>query len=126
YRGTQAAGDAIRALLQRKLHRGDINVISGAVAIGGLGDVPLETMRLPGFGPVRASGPVQGTLAHGESGLIDALVQIGIPKDDALIYSEGIRRGGTLILASVPEPAADEAADLLDNFGPEDPDELAA
>ena len=34
YRGTQAAGDAIRALLQRKLHRGDINVISGAVAIG--------------------------------------------------------------------------------------------
>jgi hypothetical protein len=36
-------------------------------------------------------------------GVIGALTQTGVNKDDAHLYAEGIRRGGTLVTARVPD-----------------------
>jgi hypothetical protein len=45
-----------------------------------------------------------GALAGGATGgIIGALTQAGISKEDAPVYAEGLRRGGTLLTARVPD-----------------------
>lgn len=45
------------------------------------------------------------------------LAQVGIPQDDALIYSDGVKRGGVLIvLQALPDAAAEGAADILNRY----------
>ena len=36
-------------------------------------------------------------------GIVGALTEAGVSKDDAPLYAEGIRRGGTLVSAKVPD-----------------------
>ena len=68
----------------------------------------LGIMAIPGLGPVVAAGwlaaTAVGAVAGGAAGgIIGALTQTGVPKEDAEIYAEGVRRGGTLISARVPD-----------------------
>jgi hypothetical protein len=68
----------------------------------------LGLMAIPGLGPVVAAGWLAamavGAIAGGAAGsLIGALTQAGVPKEDAEIYAEGVRRGGTLVSARVPD-----------------------
>jgi hypothetical protein len=72
----------------------------------------LGLLAIPGLGPVVAAGwlaaTAAGALAGGATGgVIGALTQAGIGKEDADVYAEGIRRGGTLV--SVRAPDADRA-----------------
>ncbi len=49
--------------------------------------------------------------------LADNLAQVGIPQDDALIYSDGVKRGGVLIvLQALPEAAAEDVAAILNRY----------
>ena len=81
----------------------------GAV-VGGLGGLlaGLGLLAIPGVGPVVAAGwlaaTAAGAVAGGAAGgIVGALTQAGISKDDAPVYAEGLRRGGTLITARVPD-----------------------
>ncbi len=79
-------------------------------AVGGTAGLlaGLGMLAIPGIGPVVAAGWLAATaagLAAGGAtgGIIGALSQAGIGEDDAHVYAEGLRRGGTLVTARVPE-----------------------
>ena len=68
----------------------------------------LGMLAIPGIGPVVAAGWLAslavGAVAGGVTGgLIGALSQAGVSEDDAHVYAEGVRRGGTLVSARIPD-----------------------
>jgi hypothetical protein len=72
----------------------------------------LGLLAIPGLGPVVAAGWLAATAVGAAAGaatggIIGALTQAGLSKDDADAYAEGVRRGGTLVTARVPD--ADQA-----------------
>lgn len=103
----------------------------GAVAGGGAGLLAgLGLMAIPGLGPVvaagwlaaTAAGAVAGVVGGGAlGGLIGSLVDAGVPEERANIYAEGVRRGGTLVVARVDESQVDAAASILGQSNPVDP-----
>ena len=65
-------------------------------------------LAIPGIGPVVAAGWLASTAAVAAvggtaGGLIGALTQSGVSEREANVYAEGVRRGGTLVTARVPE-----------------------
>lgn len=95
----------------------------GAV-VGGAGGLltGLGIMAIPGVGPVvaagwlaaTAAGAVAGAVAGGATGgIIGALTSNGVSEEDAHVYAEGIRRGGTLVTAKVEDYLAADAEDIL-------------
>lgn len=95
----------------------------GAVA-GGAGGLlaGLGLVAIPGVGPVVAAGWLAATLAGAAAGavaggvaggLIGALTDSGVPEDEAQFYAEGVRRGGTLVVARVDETQVDAATAIL-------------
>jgi hypothetical protein len=97
---------------------------TGAVIGGTVGGVAgllagLGMLAIPGLGPVVAAGWLVSTavLAVGGGavgGIIGALTQAGVSEDDAHVYAEGVRRGGTLVTARVPEADAARVEAILD------------
>ena len=81
----------------------------GAVLGGGAGLLAgLGTIAIPGIGPVVAAGWLVATLAGtvvggGAGGLLGSLIHEGVSEDEANVYAEGVRRGGTLVTVRVPE-----------------------
>jgi hypothetical protein len=68
----------------------------------------LGLLAIPGLGPVVAAGWLAATglgAAAGAAtgGVVGALTQAGVSEEDAPLYAEGVRRGGTLVSARVPE-----------------------
>lgn len=75
----------------------------------------LGLLAIPGLGPVVAAGWLAATAVGAAAGaaaggLVGALTEAGVSKDEAPIYAEGVRRGGTLVSARV----ADVDRDRLD------------
>lgn len=110
----------------RSLHIADdaeAGTAAGAV-LGGAGGllVGLGALAIPGIGPVIAGGWLVSTaigavtgaifgLAAG--GIVGAMTNAGIPEEEAHIYAEGLRRGGALVTARVPDEQADAAEAIL-------------
>lgn len=95
--------------------------VSGAV-FGGLAGIllGLGALVIPGLGPIIAAGPiVAGLTVAGvgavAGGVVGALVGWGLPEEEAEIYAEGVRRGGTLVAARVPDSQADLAMDIMED-----------
>ena len=68
----------------------------------------LGLLAIPGLGPVVAAGWLAATAVGAAAGaatggIVGALTESGISKDDAPLYAEGVRRGGTLVTAKVPD-----------------------
>jgi hypothetical protein len=95
----------------------------GAVA-GGTGGLlaGLGIMAIPGVGPVVAAGwlvatavgAVAGAVAGGAAGgIVGAMINAGVPEEDANVYAEGVRRGGTMVVAKVDEAQVPDAEDIL-------------
>ncbi|WP_425989941.1 general stress protein [Afipia sp. DC4300-2b1] len=68
----------------------------------------LGLLAIPGIGPVVAAGWLAATAAGAAAGaatggVIGALTEAGVSREDAETYSEGVRRGGTLVSARVPD-----------------------
>src|SRR5215211_7590340 len=64
----------------------------------------LGLLAIPGLGPVVAAGWLASTAAGAAAGaatggVIGALTQAGVSEEDAHVYAEGVRRGGTLVTA---------------------------
>ena len=68
----------------------------------------LGLLAIPGLGPVVAAGWLAATAVGAAAGaatggLVGALTEAGVSKEDAPVYAEGVRRGGTLVSAKVNE-----------------------
>src|SRR5205823_7705224 len=79
----------------------------------------LGLLAIPGLGPVVAAGWLASTAAlavagGATGGLIGALTQSGVSEADANVYAEGVRRGGTLVTARVPDAERARCEAILD------------
>jgi hypothetical protein len=90
-------------------------------AVGGAAGLlaGLGLMAIPGVGPVVAAGWMVSTLAGAAAGgaagsVIGALTQTGVSKEDAEIYAEGLRRGGAVVSARVPDADAARLQAVMD------------
>ncbi|MET4149033.1 MULTISPECIES: hypothetical protein [unclassified Bradyrhizobium] len=68
----------------------------------------LGLLAIPGLGPVVAAGwlasTALGAVAGGATGgVVGALTQAGVSDEEAPLYAEGVRRGGTMVSARVPD-----------------------
>lgn len=85
----------------------------------------LGIMAVPGLGPVVAAGwlvstlvgAAAGAVAGGAAGgLVGALAHAGVPEQDAHVYAEGVRRGGTLVSAKVHDDKFAQTEAVLTRF----------
>lgn len=97
-------------------------------AVGGTAGLlaGLGLLAIPGLGPVVAAGwlaaTALGVAAGGATGgIIGALVDAGEPEEHAHVYSESVRRGGTLVSVKVDESRADRVQNILNQHKPIDP-----
>ncbi len=93
----------------------------GAGLLAGLG-----LIAIPGLGPVVAAGWLAATavgIAAGATtgGIVGALVDAGLDREHADVYSETIRRGGTLVTARVRDEDAARVEAILAAYRPVDP-----
>lgn len=109
--------------------------VSGGVLGGALGLlVGIGALAIPGIGPVLAAGPLAAALGTAgataaataaagagigaaSGGLLGGLAGLGVSDEDANVYAEGVRRGGTLVTAQVNSNSADKAAKLMRDYG---------
>lgn len=93
-------------------------------AVGGAGGLlaGLGLLAIPGLGPVVAAGWLASTLAGAAAGaaaggvaggLIGGLMDAGVDENDAHVYAEGVRRGGTVVTARVQDDLAPAARSIL-------------
>ncbi len=93
----------------------------GAGLLAGLG-----MLAIPGLGPVVAAGwlaalAVGAAAGAAAGGLVGALVSAGTSDEHAHVYSESVRRGGTLVSARVEDSSATRIQSILDSYDPIDP-----
>ena len=99
---------------------------AGAFVGGGGGLLAaLGLIAIPGIGPLVAAGVLATTLvgAAGGSivgGLIGALTNAGVSEEDAHVYSEGVRRGSSLVTVTTDDPRASKAESILNAHKPVD------
>jgi uncharacterized protein (TIGR02271 family) len=120
---TAAEGDN-----EESAERAGAGAVGGTMLGGGLGLlVGLGMLAIPGIGPVVAAGTlaaVLGSTALGAGigaaagGLIGVLVGSGVPEEEAQVYAEGVRRGGTLVTITSSDEMADEAVAALEASDP--------
>jgi hypothetical protein len=98
----------------------------GAAAGAGTGLLTaLGVIAIPGLGPLVAAGVLATTLAGAATGaaaggILGALTDYGVSEEDAHVYSEGIRRGGTLVTVRVDDHRAEMAREILNRYDPVD------
>ncbi len=93
----------------------------GAGLLAGLG-----ILTIPGLGPVVAAGwlasiAVGAAAGAAAGGIAGALIDAGLSKEHADVYSEAVRRGCTLVSARVPEKDGARIHAILDRYQPIDP-----
>jgi hypothetical protein len=111
-----------------KARHGNDDRATGAAAGGGLGAVAggtagvlagLGLLAIPGVGPVVAAGwlaaAATGAVAGGAAGgIVGALAGSGTSKENAELYAEAVRRGGSIVTARVPDADESRYAAILD------------
>jgi uncharacterized protein (TIGR02271 family) len=109
---------------------GDVSGAEGAsfgAVVGGL--VGLGAMLIPGVGPVIAAGPLVAALVGAgvgatagavTGGITASLVDLGVDNEYAGYYAEGVRRGGTLVVAHAEDTWEDKISDIMSRHDPVD------
>ncbi len=93
---------------------------TGTLIGGGVGLLTgLGLLAIPGVGPVVAAGWLIATvtgagIGAAGGGLLGSLVHAGIPEDQAHTYTEGVRRGGSLVTVRGDESQAGRIQAVLD------------
>ncbi|MGZ8364461.1 MAG: hypothetical protein ACXW3D_10625 [Caulobacteraceae bacterium] len=100
-------------------------------ALGGAGGLlaGLGLLAIPGIGPVAAAGWLGSTLIGAAAGaatggvaggLIGALTEAGVSKEDAEVYAEGVRRGGTLVAVRADDDEIAQVQAVFSSLGGSD------
>src|SRR4051794_5292016 len=89
----------------------------GLMALG----IPADAIAIRGTEDDRDT-----TTADEDQGFWASLANLFVPDEDRHIYAEGVRRGGYLLTAQVPESTAEQAREVLERSDPVDIDERAA
>lgn len=102
----------------------------GAVLGGGAGALAgVGMLAIPGLGPIVATGWFVSTLAGLAAGavaggvaggIVDALTSSGLTPEEAQVYAEAIRRGGTMVTVRADDSQDALVARLLDETPPVD------
>lgn len=92
----------------------------GAGLLAGIG-----ALAIPGVGPVVAAGWLVATLAGvgvgaASGGLVGSLVGAGVSHDEAHVYAEGVKRGGSLVTVRADEAEAPRIEALMAQRSPTD------
>lgn len=79
----------------------------------------LGMIAIPGIGPVVAAGWLVSTAVVAAAGgvaggILGALTEAGVSEEDAQVYAEGVRRGGTLLTVRVPDADRARIESILD------------
>ena len=80
-----------------------VGAVAGGITGGLLGWLlGIGALAIPGIGPIVAAGVLATTIGGAAigaaaGGLVGALVDLGIPEDEATLYQEGVGQGGTLL-----------------------------
>ena len=99
---------------------------AGAVVGGGTGLLAaLGMIAIPGIGPLVAAGVLATTLVGAGTGgvvggLIGALTDYGVSEEDAHVYSEGVRRGSSLVTVRTDDARVAQAETILNSLNPVD------
>lgn len=96
--------------------------------------IGLGVALIPGIGPVLGAGPLAVALTAGvgaaagaiTGGITAGLIDMGVPETDADYYAEGIRRGGTLVSATVDEEWLERVEEIMNRHNPVDIERRAA
>ena len=111
-----------------KARHGHDDRVTGAATGGGVGAVAggtvgvlagLGMLAIPGVGPVVAAGWL-AALATGAvagsatGGIIGALAGSGTSKENAELYAETVRRGGSIVTARVPDDQSTRYSAIMD------------
>ena len=101
----------------------EAGVVGGGL-LGGLAGflVGIGALAIPGIGPIVAAGPLVATLTGAgvgaaTGGLIGALVEAGIPEEEARYYQQGVERGNVLVTVNAPSNRENEARRILQQYG---------
>jgi len=104
---------------------------SGAV-VGGIAGLLIGAgfTVLPIAGLLLA-GPIAGLIAGAATGaatggILGGLIGMGIPKEHAEVYAEGVRRGGTLVTVQTDDANTERVHQILDRDGAVDIEERGA
>jgi len=98
--------------------------VLGGVLGGGAGLLAgIGALAIPGVGPVVAAGWLVATLAGvgvgaASGGLIGSLTGAGVSREEATVYSEGVKRGSSLVTVRVDEADAARVEAIMDRRGP--------
>jgi uncharacterized membrane protein len=94
-------------------------------ALGGLGGVlmGLGLLVVPGVGPALAAGALaSGLIGAGiggaAGGIAGALTNAGVSEEEVHYYSEGVRRGGHLVVVSTTDDKYADAQNILQRHNP--------
>jgi hypothetical protein len=112
-------------------NKADEGAVAGAVtggAVGGLTGllVGLGTLAIPGVGPVLLAGATATALATtlagtaigaGGASLLGALIGLGVPDDDAQVYSNLLEQGYYLVVVDGNETQVLHAGEILTRKG---------
>jgi len=135
-----SAQSVVRDLEASGFNRSDINVIAPGEAIGhgrsegtatgagiaigaGLGLLAgLSIVAVPGVGAIAAVGPIlaSGLMGAVAGGLVGSLMDAGVPSEEAEYYTEGVRRGGTLVMLAARDEDAPRAVEIIFRHNPVD------
>lgn len=102
---------------------------AGAILGGAAGFLAgILALSVPGVGPVIVAGPLfaglLGSAAGAAGGAIaGALKQNGVPDEEAEQYSQGIKSGGAVVLASVDDDQVEAVTRVMQEDGAVDIDE---
>ena len=56
-------------------------------------------------------------------GILGRLRRAGVPEDESHVYAEGVRRGGSLVIARLADENVDRGLEIMSNYRPVDIDE---
>ena len=133
--GVPAADVSIVANKYVSAEHADVEEVSGATKGAGIGGAlgggagllaGLGLLAIPGLGPVVAAGWLAATAVGAAAGaatggIVGALVDAGVDREHADVYSESVRRGGTMVTVRATDEDAGRIASLLETYKPIDP-----
>ena len=91
-------------------------VTDSSLAAGAPGVVGTPLGAIPETGTATSSSAVS-------DGIMSRLRRAGVPEDDSHVYAEGVRRGGSLVIARLADDNVDRGLEIMSNYRPVDIDE---